>query len=99
LKACNEHILEGFLADRTRKVLGHLREGGLAAAIAAPGMSPFGGVLDGATNVVLTVPQVVEPLTGDAVDATVYYTTNGSDPRLVGGGVSKRAVAYAAPFG
>ena len=99
LKACNVHILEGFLADRTRKVLGHLREGGLAAAIAAPGMSPFGGVLDGATNVVLTAPQVVEPLTGDAVDATVYYTTNGSDPRLVGGGVSKRAVAYAAPFG
>ena len=99
LKACNEHILEGFLADRTRKMLGHLQEGGLAAAIAAPGMSPFGGVLDGATNVVLSVPEVIEPETGETVAATVFYTTNGSDPRLVGGGVSKTAVAYAAPFG
>lgn len=90
LKACNEHILDGFLADRTQKVLGHLREGGLAAAINAPGMSPFGGVVSGATNVVLSVPQVMEPSTGNTVAATVYYTTNGSDPRLVGEGFRRR---------
>ncbi len=29
---------------------------------------------------------------------TIYYTTNGSDPRLPGGGLNQQATAYTAPF-
>ncbi len=30
--------------------------------------------------------------------ATIYYTTNGTDPRLLGGGISPSAILYSAPF-
>lgn len=98
LKACNNHILNGFLADRTAHVLQHFREGNLSAPIQAPSMTPFGGVLPAATLITLTPPEVETLPPGVTVPAQIYYTTNGADPRLVGGAISKSASIYTAPF-
>ena len=50
----------------------------------APTTSPAAGPVPSGQTVTLTVPS----------GTTVYYTTNGSDPRAVGGGVSPSAIAY-----
>jgi CotH kinase protein/PA14 domain/Lamin Tail Domain/Fn3 associated len=94
LNACNTHILGGFLANRTSYVLQHFKNGGLLPNVGAPDMAPFGGLLSAGTNVTLTPPEVENI----EVPVTLYYTTNGSDPRLVGGGISTKARAYTAPI-
>lgn len=89
LRACNENILDGFLANRTETVLGHLRAGGLFPAIPAPSAEVTGGVL-------VALASGIEPDDGTPPD--IYYTLNGDDPRRVGGEVAPGAARYAAPF-
>ena len=59
---------------------------GLWPATQAPGMTPFGGA---GTGVVLTNPNG---------SGTIYYTTNGADPRAVGGGVQGTSYSAAIPI-
>jgi hypothetical protein len=53
-----------------------------------PGIKPSAGPIAPSSTVALTVPD----------GATVYYTLDGSDPRLPQGGVSSNAVAYVGPI-
>ncbi len=53
------------------------------------GVPQFGSIVDAGDQV-----GIVSPPGG----AVVYYTTDGSDPRLPGGGVSSSAAQYTAPF-
>lgn len=71
-------VLGGWLTRRTAEVLSQWRAGGFYPALDAPTFEPDGGVVASGT-----------PLGFNAGGrGTVYYTLDGSDPRLVGGSVS-----------
>ena len=56
-----------------------------AQFLAAPQLSQDGGTID-----------IGAPVTASAAIGTIYYTTDGTDPRLPGGGLSPTAVAMGA---
>jgi hypothetical protein len=53
----------------------------------SPGFAPFGGPVAPGTRVTLS-----------AIQGTIYYTLNGSDPRQAGGAVSSQATRYSGPI-
>ncbi len=80
---------DDYIAQRSEKMLQHLRDGALYPSTPAPTMSPFGGTLPAGGT--------VELLNANGT-GTIYYTLDGPDPRLVGGAVSPEAQAFATPF-
>ncbi len=80
--AAAETIRTGLFPQRTENLLGYLENRGLYPAIDAPVLSRFGG----------SVPQGY-PLTFSSGAGTIYYTTDGSDPRLPGGAIAPGALA------
>lgn len=68
---------------RGATVLNQLRSAGLYPSVGAPVMSQPGGRIAAST-----------PLTMSSQSAAIYYTVNGADPRLVGGGVAPGAQSY-----
>ena len=81
-----DHIRSGWLAVRAPALVTVLKGAGLYPSLAAPAFSPHGGPVTSAT-----------PVTIHAAADTLCYTTDGSDPRLIGGGISPAAVVV--PFG
>ncbi|MFO1498270.1 MAG: lamin tail domain-containing protein [Verrucomicrobiota bacterium] len=79
-------ILTDYMPQRTATVLGQLRTKSLYPTLAAPAFSQHGGF----------VPANFQ-LSASAPAGTVYYTTDGSDPRLMGGAISPRAARYSGP--
>ena len=73
--------LRSEITRRGARFRRHLSEAGLTPNPDAPEITPFGGLLpeDGI-------------VTMKADDGTLYYTLDGSDPRLVGGDVSPQAL-------
>ncbi len=69
-----------FVPGRATTVLGQLRTAGLFPLIDAPSLSPHGGLINTGQVVMLTAPTGI-----------LYYTLDGSDPRLPGGAVSPDA--------
>jgi len=69
-------------STRTAIVLGQLRAGGLYPATDAPELSSQGGEVE-----------VGFEVTATATLGTIFYTTDGSDPRLVGGAVNPAAIS------
>ena len=63
---------------------GNFRSKGLWPVTEPPVFSQFGGTVPASYPLVLT----------SAAGGTIYYTTDGSDPRLAGGGVSPTALIY-----
>lgn len=98
LKACQEHILDGFLADRSAQVLQHLRDGLLYPSLDAPAFTPMGGTLPVGSLVEIAAPMVSGGINPAPIPALVYFTTDGNDPRLVGGGAHPDAQLYTAPL-
>lgn len=72
-----------LFAPRTTQLLGYLRTRGLYPAIDAPEFTQHGGQVS---------PGYVPVLT--AGTGTIYYTLDGSDPRLPGGAVSPAALVW-----
>jgi hypothetical protein len=70
---------------RTSQLLGYLRTAGLYPAIDAPTFNQYGGL----------VPEGFLPVLTSA-RGTIYYTIDGSDPRLAGGGIAPRARVWSA---
>jgi hypothetical protein len=65
-----------FFPGRTERVIGQLRRRGLFPSVEAPDISPLGGRIrpgDSAT------------ITNGAANGTIWFTTDGSDPRAIGG--------------
>ena len=60
----------------------------------APAMSQQGGVVDGSSSVTLSNPTTDPQFTA----MSVYYTMDGSDPRLPGGTVNSTAMVATAPL-
>jgi len=73
----------GYFSNRNAIVLGHLRAANLYPAVSPPSFSQQGGVVARGFNLTMTATN------------TIYYTLDGSDPRVYGtGGVSSNADTY-----
>ena len=84
-----DRLLNSWLGPRCPIVLQQLRTAGLyPSTVGAPVCAPFGGAVAGPLAVTLS-----------STNGTIYWTTNGEDPRVyLAGTVSPSARAYAAPF-
>ena len=82
-------IVRNWFPGRTALVLSQLKNDGLYSALPAPAFSQRDGEV--AHGYALS-------LSNSTTDATVYYTVDGNDPRLVGDGVSSSARLYEAPL-
>jgi hypothetical protein len=81
-----QRLLTNFFAGRTDRVIQHFRNAGLYPFLAAPSFNQHGGTFSNQFTITLSAPAGV-----------IYYTTNGSDPRLEGGGISPSAFTYSSP--
>jgi hypothetical protein len=77
-----DYLLNTYAPGRGSIVLGQLRNDGLYPSLDAPTMSPFGGYITSGSEVVMSGP------------GTIYYTLDGTDPRLLGGGLNPNAQVY-----
>ena len=75
-------LLEDYFPHRSANLLTYLRRAGLVAAVDTPTFSQRGGVVSDGL-VTLSAPR-----------GQIYYTLDGSDPRLPGGQVSPQAYLY-----
>ncbi|MDB6069030.1 MAG: hypothetical protein JWL81_201, partial [Verrucomicrobiales bacterium] len=69
--------------SRGPQLLTQLRTAGLYPAIDAPVMSQTGGLISASL-----------PVTLSSSNATIYYSVNGTDPRLIGGALNPAAQTY-----
>jgi len=82
--AGRDWILYTYLPQRTGIVLQQLKNAGLySATTAAPAMSQLGGEIDPGFNLTLS-----------AAAGTIWYTLDGTDPRLMGGTLAPGALQY-----
>ena len=83
-------LLEEYFPRRPGIVMSQFRRAGLYPSYSAPVFSPHGGRLPGAGQP-LEVSMEVDV-------GNIYYTTDGSDPRLSGGRTGPGAVRYQEPL-
>lgn len=76
-------LMNTFLARRTDIVVGQLRSKGLYPSVVAPSFNQHGGDVPDGFALTITAPR-----------GTILYTTDGSDPRLVGGTVNPDALTW-----
>ncbi|HVY69944.1 MAG TPA: lamin tail domain-containing protein, partial [Verrucomicrobiae bacterium] len=79
-------VMSGFFPTRSTVVLGQYQAKQLYPSFAPPSFNQHGGVISPGFQLSMTSPV-----------GTIYYTIDGSDPRLVGGAVSPAARTYASP--
>lgn len=77
------NVLNNYFPQRTQIVLNQLKADGLYPNVNAPTFGQMGGVV--APGYQLAISGGTE----------IHYTTDGSDPRLAGGGISSKARRYA----
>ena len=78
-------MLTNWFPQRTDILISQLRNAGMYPALDAPVFTPHGGIIAESLAVSISAPA-----------GTIYYTTNGSDPRLPDGGLSPDALVYEA---
>ncbi|YCM44161.1 lamin tail domain-containing protein [Verrucomicrobiaceae bacterium 227] len=76
-------LLDTYIPQRSDLVVSQLAARNLFAATAAPEFAPFGGTVPRGSSLVVTSLN------------TIYYTTDGSDPRLTGGALNPTATLLA----
>ncbi|MFT5527641.1 MAG: hypothetical protein ACI9HK_005625, partial [Pirellulaceae bacterium] len=86
--AVNSHMVTNYFPNRTDVVINQLRSRGLYPNTEAPGF-----FIEGARQYGGSVNRGDE-LTMQAAAGTLYYTLDGTDPRLVGGAASNTALIY-----
>ncbi len=82
-------VLNQYFPVRGNTLLTQLRAGQLYPTVNAPVFNQWGGTVSPSFNLTMTT-------TGNPA-GTIYYTLDGTDPRLPGGGVAPGAVAYTGP--
>ena len=80
--AAISNVTTEFLPTRTEIVLAQLVEAGLYPEISAPKFSKHGGEIEKGTPITIT---------SGVRNGTIFYTVDGSDPRLPGGAVNPKA--------
>jgi fibronectin type 3 domain-containing protein len=78
-------ILTSYLPQRTNIVLAQLAAVGLGSTVGAPTFNQFGGTVPSGFLLSIANPNAA---------GTIYYTLDGSDPMLLGGGLSATALVY-----
>lgn len=81
-QAERDYLLGTYLPQRSDVVMQELLFYGLYPDVAAPTVNQFGGEVASGFDAVLTNPG----------SGTIYYTTDGSDPRLPGGAINSGSV-------
>ncbi len=82
------NVVANYFPQRSAIVMEQFRQAGLYPKTSAPGMIPRGGQLPQGVNITLSADQ-----------GTIYYTTNGGDPRVLMLAKNTNAVlVYAGPF-
>ncbi len=76
-------IQTDLFPGRTAQLFGYLRAAGLYPAFDAPALSQQGGMVTNGTRLTLT-----------SSAGTVYYTLDGTDPRLPGGAIAPGALVF-----
>jgi hypothetical protein len=76
-------LLNDYFPQRTQIVIDQLKSVNLYPSVVAPSLSWYGGKFVADTTISITAPA-----------GTIYYTTDGTDPRLIGGNVSSSAKVY-----
>jgi hypothetical protein len=76
-------LLTNWFPQRTDILISQLRNAGMYPMLDAPVLSPHSGIIVQSLPVTMSAPI-----------GTIYYTTNGSDPRLPDGSVSPNAFIY-----
>ena len=84
-----ESYVLSWFPQRTAIFLNQLRNAGLYPQLNAPSFTPYGGLV--APNFPLT-------LTNSNPSGSIYFTTDGSDPRVWGGGLAASAQLYTSPL-
>ncbi|MDI9382948.1 MAG: lamin tail domain-containing protein [Verrucomicrobiota bacterium] len=79
-------VRNSYLTQRTGIVLNQFKSRGLYPSVNAPVMNIQGGNIEPGTMLTLS-----------ASEGTIFYTIDGTDPRLPGGALSPAARRYAAP--
>ena len=82
-----QRVLNDYFPVRTDNVLEQYRDAGLFPSIDAPVLNQHGGVVAATFDVQLSADRGI-----------VYYTLDGSDPRLTGGEVATHAVTFSDAF-
>jgi len=85
-----ERVVNTIIPVRNEVTLGQYQGRGWMLSTPAPDFSKQSGALSGAD------PLVISTTSGGST--TIYYTLDGSDPRLEGGDVSPTAIVYASPI-
>lgn len=76
-------IRSTLFPTRTGQLLGYLRNAGLYPAFEPPAFNQYGGLVTNGFQPVLT-----------STDGVIYYTLDGSDPRLSGGAIAPGALVW-----
>jgi hypothetical protein len=84
-----QSAVRSWFPQRSTILLNQLRNAGLYPQLNAPRFSQHGGLVPPGYSLVLSNPNPT---------GTIYYTINGTDPRLWGGGLAPSAVPYAGPL-
>jgi hypothetical protein len=82
-----QRLLLSYFPRRNAEFLDALRSRGLYPNVAAPVFSQLGGEFSPGFQLTLSAPA-----------GTIYYTLDGSDPRITGGGISASAIPYSSPI-
>ncbi|MEM7385466.1 MAG: chitobiase/beta-hexosaminidase C-terminal domain-containing protein, partial [Verrucomicrobiota bacterium] len=85
-----DRLNDTFFPQRTEVLIDQLEAKGWFRDGNVPGIVPQGGVVAEGSTITLS-KSIFAP-------GTIYYTLDGSDPRLVGGAISEKALAYSGPF-
>jgi len=78
-------IMNSYLPQRTNETINNYKNAGLYPNISAASFNQYGGVLNSGSSVLLTNPNAL---------GTVYYTTDRTDPRALGGNLNTTAQIY-----
>lgn len=76
-------IINTYFPGRTNTSLNQLLNDGLYPSLNAPSYTQYGGEVAPGFHLGMTSPQ-----------GTIYYTTDGSDPRVLGGAINSSATTY-----
>lgn len=90
--AVNNAVINDFFPVRTSQVLGQFQSRGWLQSLAAPVFNNYGGEVTPGFDVTIAKP-------GSAPGAAeIYFTLDGSDPRLAGGAANPAATHGTGPF-
>jgi hypothetical protein len=78
-----DYLLNTYFPTRTATVFGQLQAAGFFPSVEAPTFNTRGGDIEQPVQVTLSAPA-----------GTIYYTVDGSDPRIYGGSLNGSALLY-----